>query len=58
MNEYESFIYSFVKNAETVDKCAENIFAVYADFAKDTPKNEAETKNTANALVSSAVAKM
>ena len=58
MNEYESFIYSFVKNAETVEKCAEAVFATYAEFEKDTPKNEAEVKCVANSLVESAKTKM
>ena len=58
MNEYEPFIYSFVKNEETVEKCAEAIFAVYAEFEKDVPKNVAETKVIANSLAKSASAKM
>ena len=58
MNEYESFIYSFVKNAETVEKCAEAVFVTYAEFEKDTPKNEAEVKCVANSLVESAKTKM
>ena len=58
MNEYESFIYSFVKNAETVEKCAEAVFAIYAEFEKDVPKNEAEVKCVANSLVESAKTKM
>lgn len=58
MNEYESFIYRFVKNADTVEECAENIFAVYANFAKGAAKNEAETKSIANALVAAAADKV
>lgn len=58
MEEYEPFIYSFVKNEETVEKCAEAIFAVYAEFEKDMPKNMAETKAIANSLAKSAGAKM
>ncbi len=58
MDEYEPFIYSFVKNAETVEKCAESIFEVYAEFEKDTPKNEAAAKAIASALVASVKAKM
>ena len=58
MEEYESFIYSFVKNCATVEACADKINAVYDTFALDTPKNFEETKATAKALASSARAKM
>lgn len=58
MTEYESFIYSFVKNCGTVECCARRADEVYDIFAADTPKNVEETKATAAALASSAKAKM
>lgn len=58
MNEYESFIYSFVKNCATVECCAKKINEVYDIFADDTPKNFDEVKATAEALSSAAKAKM
>ena len=58
MEEYESFIYSFVKNCATVECCANKINEVYDIFAVDTPKNITDTKATAKALADSAKAKM
>lgn len=58
MEEYESFIYSFVKNCATVECCAKKIDEVYDIFALDTPKNAEETKTVAEALAASAKAKM
>ena len=58
MCEYESFIYSFVKNCASVECCANKINEVYDIFAADVPKNVEETKTTAEALASSAKAKM
>ena len=58
MGEYESFIYSFVKNCETVECCAKKINEVYDEFAIDTPKNTETTKAIAESLASSAKAKM
>ena len=58
MDEYESFIYCFVKNCSTVECCANRINDIYDAFALDTPKNFEETKAIAKALADSAKAKM
>ena len=58
MEEYESFIYGFVKNCATVDCCASKVNEVYDIFALDTPKNSEEAKAIAKALADSAKAKM
>ena len=58
MENYESFIYSFVKNCATVECCANELNRVYDSFAMDTPKNTLDTKATAKALSDSAKAKM
>ena len=58
MEEYESFIYSFVKNCATVECCANKINEVYDIFALGTAKNTTDTKATAKALADSAKAKM
>ena len=58
MEEYESFIYGFVKNCATVDCCASKVNEVYDIFALDTPKNVEEAKAIAKALADSAKAKM
>ena len=58
MEEYESFIYSFVKNCATVECCARKVNEVYDAFALDNPKNTEEVKATARALATSAKAKM
>ena len=58
MSEYEPFIYRFVRNGATVEECAQSIFAVYDEFEKDIPKNDAEAKAVADALIASAKAKM
>ena len=58
MEEYESFIYGFVKNCATVECCAGKVDEVYNIFAIDTPKNTEEAKAIAKALADSAKAKM
>ena len=58
MEEYESFLFGFVKNCSTVDDCADKVNAIYDAFALDTPKNAEETKAVAKALASSAMLKM
>lgn len=58
MAEYEPFIYRFQKNCSTVEKCAERVFEIYSDFEKDTPKDTALAKATADALIASAKVKM
>jgi len=58
MEEYESFIYTFVKNCATVECCAIKLNEVYDIFAADTPKNLEEAKATAKALAASAKTKM
>ena len=58
MEEYESFIYGFVKNCATVECCASKVNEVYDIFALDTPKNVEEAKAIAKALADSAKAKM
>ena len=58
MEEYESFIYGFVKNCATVDCCASKVNEVYDIFALDTPKNSEEAKAISKALADSAKAKM
>jgi guanylate kinase len=58
MENYESFIYSFIKNCATVECCANKVSEIYDIFAFDTSKNIEETKATAKALASSAKAKM
>ena len=54
MAEYESFIYSFVKNCATVECCANKINSVYDGFANDVPKNTEDAKAVALQLVKSA----
>ena len=58
MENYESFIYSFVKNCATVECCAKKANEVYDIFALDTPKSADEAKAIAQALASSAKVKM
>jgi hypothetical protein len=58
MEEYESFIYSFVKNCSTVECCANEVDRIYDAFADDTAKDEAKAKAVAKALADSARAKM
>ena len=58
MAEYEPFIYRFQKNCGTIEKCAERVFEIYSDFERDTPKDTALAKATADALIASAKAKM
>ena len=58
MEEYESFIYGFVKNCATIECCASKVNEVYDIFALDTPKNVEEAKAIAKALADSAKAKM
>lgn len=58
MEEYESFIYGFVKNCGSVDSCADKINEIYDAFALGASKNCEETKTTAKALADSARAKM
>ena len=58
MEEYESFIYSFVKNCSTVECCANEVDRIYDAFAADTAKDEAKAKAVAKALADSARAKM
>ena len=58
MEEYESFLYSFVKNCSTVEDCADKVNAIYDAFALGASKNVEETKSVAEALASSARQKM
>ena len=58
MSEYEHFIYSFVKNCATVECCANKIDEVYEIFAKETPKDNKASTETAVKLVEFARSKM
>ena len=58
MEEYESFIFNFVKNGDSVEDCANKVGAVYDFFAVENTKNIKETRSTAKTLADSARAKM
>ena len=58
MTEYEPYIYMFLKNCATVEKCAESAFEIYDGFKNDVPKNEQEAASIATALSAAAKAKM
>lgn len=58
MEEYEPFIYSFVKNCSSIECCAKQINGVYDEFANGVPKNVTETKAIVKDLICSAKNKM
>jgi guanylate kinase len=58
MEEYEPFIYGFVRNCSSVECCATKIDEIYDLFALDTAKNAEEAKAVAKSLADSAKAKM
>ncbi|MBQ8302263.1 MAG: hypothetical protein IJX97_01775 [Clostridia bacterium] len=48
--DHEPVFYSLIQNCSSVDKCAEKVGKIFADFCSDVPKNSTETKALATAL--------